>query len=131
VIGLSVEDQARLSTLVVAGKVTGQQGVDHPENGLETAVSLTVTDVLKGDVRRGDVVVFHTRSGRVGDELSEAIGEAKLQTGQEVLVFVEEVEGRRYNLGLSMGVWNLRPSAAGPDRNAPPDRRNLCSRASN
>jgi hypothetical protein len=113
VIGLSVEDQARLSEMVVVGEVLAMRGVEHPVQGIETAVTLRVTDVLKGDVRRGQSVVFHTRSGQVGPEVSEALGEAVLHPGQRILVFIESVEGRRYNLGLSMGVWDVHEDGAG------------------
>lgn len=107
VIGLSISDQARLSELVVVGEVIGQRGVHHPTTGLETAVTLRVVDVLKGSVRPNQTVVFHTRSGAVDGEISEAMGEAVLQSGRRVLVFIESIEGRRYNLGLSMGVWDV------------------------
>ena len=113
VIGLSVEDQARLSQLVVVGEVVSQRGVVHPSNGIETAVTLRVTDVLKGDIRPSQSVVFHTRGGQVDGEISEALGEAVFQPGQKVLVFIESVEGRRYNLGLSMGVFDAREEGAG------------------
>lgn len=106
VIGLTVEDQTRLSRHVVAGIVTAQQGLDHPENGLETAVTLRVTSALKGGMRPGAELVFHTRSGELDGEMSLAVGEAVFRTGQKVLVFVEEIDGRLYNLGLSYGVFN-------------------------
>jgi hypothetical protein len=113
VIGLSVEDQARLSQMVVVGEVVQQKGIDHPVNGIETEVTLRVTDVLKGSVRRGEAVTFTTRGGEVNGEISEAVGEAVLKTGQRVLVFIESVDGRLYNLGLSMGVWNAAMDATG------------------
>ena len=72
VIGLTIEDQARLSKHVVVGVVVAQQGVDHPENGLETAVTLRVVSSLKGDVRRGESLVFHTRSGELDGEIGRA-----------------------------------------------------------
>jgi len=75
--------------MVVVGEVLGQKGVHHPANGLETAVTLKITDVLKGSVRPGQAVTFHTRGG------------------EKVLVFIESVDGRLYNLGLSMGVWTV------------------------
>jgi len=113
VIGLSVEDQARLSQLVVVGHVVQQRGVEHPTNGIETEVTLQVTDVLKGDVRRGDRVVFHTRGGELDGEISEAVGEATFRNGQRALVFVESVEGRSYLLGLSMGAWDVQENRSG------------------
>ena len=113
VIGLTVEDQARLSELVVVGEVIGQRGVVHPVQGLETAVTLQVSETLKGDVKPGRTIVFHTRSGEVDGEVSEAIGEAVIRPGQRILVFVERVEGRRYNLGLSMGVWDANTDRSG------------------
>jgi len=105
VLGLTVEDQARLSRYVVIGVVTGQQGIDHPENGLETAVTLRVTQALKGGLRPGSSVVFHTRSGELNGESSIAVGETVLRTGQRILVFVDDIDGRLYNLGLSYGVF--------------------------
>lgn len=113
VIGLSVEDQARLSHLIVVGEVVGQEGVNHPSNGLETAVKLKVTEVLKGPARRGQVVTFHTRGGELDGEISEALGEAVFKSGQQVLVFIESVDGRLYNLGLSMGVWSVNEDGKG------------------
>jgi hypothetical protein len=113
VVGLSVEDQARLSEMVVVGEIVAQRGVDHGKNGIETAVTLRVTDVLKGDVRIGQAVVFHTRGGQVGSEISEAVGEAVFQSGQTSLVFIERVGGRLYNLGLSMGAWDVLDDGAG------------------
>lgn len=111
VIGLTIEDQARLSRHVVLGEVIAQQGVDHPDNGLETAVTLRVAARLKGDA--GDTLVFHTRSGELDGEISTAVGEAILQTGQKVLVFVEEIDGRLYNVGLSYGVFRATEDSRG------------------
>jgi hypothetical protein len=113
VIGLSVEDQARLSELVVVGQVVQLRGVDHAQNGIETEITLVVTDVLKGDVRKGDRVAFHTRGGELDGEISEAVGEATFRNGQRALVFVERVEGRPYLLGLSMGAWDVQEHGAG------------------
>ena len=113
VIGLTIEDQARLSKHVVVGVVVAQQGVDHPENGLETAVTLRVVSSLKGDVRRGESLVFHTRSGELDGEISTAVGEVALKTGQKVMVFVEEIDGRLYNIGLSYGVFRVNENARG------------------
>lgn len=113
VVGLSIEDQARLSEFVVVGEVVAQKGVDHPGHGLETAVTFRVTEVLKGASRAGSALVFHTRGGQVGDEISEALGEAIFRTGQRALVFVERVDGRLYNLGLSMGVWDIQEDGRG------------------
>ena len=113
VIGLSVEDQSRLSKYVVVGRVIGQHGVEDPDNGIETEVTLAVKTVLKGDVRRGENLVFHTRSGEVGGEASRAIGEAEIQSGQLVLVFIEDIDGRLYNTGLSMGVWDVQKDRRG------------------
>ena len=113
VLSLSIEDQSRLAKLIVIGEVVGQQGVDDPQMGIETEVTLLVTHVLKGDVRPGDAVVFHTRGGEVDGVISEAQGEAVFRSGQRALVFVEDIDGRLYNLGLSMGVWDVNETASG------------------
>ena len=113
VIGLTVEDQARLSRYVVVGEVVAQRGVDDAENGLETEVTLRVTSTLKGAVRPGQALAFHTRSGEVDGEISTAIGEAELRTGQRILVFIEEIDGRLYNIGLSYGVFNVQENVRG------------------
>lgn len=113
VIGLTIEDQARLSTHVVVGVVVGQEGIDNPENGLETAVTLRVLASLKGDTKKGDSLVFHTRSGELDGEISTALGETVLKTGQTVMVFIEDIDGRLYNLGLSYGVFRVSEDAKG------------------
>lgn len=113
VLGLTIEDQARLSKHVVIGEVIALAGVDHPENGLETAVSLRVGVDLKGDARSGDTIVFHTRSGELDGEVSWAVGEVALNVGQKVLVFIEEIDGRLYNIGLSYGVFRTVENSRG------------------
>jgi hypothetical protein len=113
VIGLTVEDQSRLSRYVVVGEVVAQRGVDHPENGLETEVTLRVVSALKGDARPGQAIAFHTRSGELDGEISTAVGEAVLRTGQRVLVFIEEIDGRLYNVGLSYGVFQVMENGKG------------------
>lgn len=113
VVGLSIEDQARLSEMVVVGEVLNVRGVRHPRFGVESAVTLKVEEVLKGNASEGQAVLFHSRSGEAEGEISEAIGEAVFSPGEKVLVFIESVDGRRYNLGLSMGVWNLREDREG------------------
>ena len=113
VLGLSIEDQARLSQLVVTGEVIKQRGVVDPEGGIETEVTLVVTEVFKGDAHRGDKIAFHTRGGEVDGVVSDAVGEAKLKLGQEALVFIENVDGRLYNLGLSTGVWKVQGERGG------------------
>lgn len=113
VIGLTVEDQARLSKYVVIGEVVGQKGVEDPENGIETEVTLRVTSALKGDARPGQALAFHTRSGELDGTISTAVGETVLHTGQRVLVFVEDIDGRLYNIGLSYGVFNVQENARG------------------
>ena len=107
VVGLSIEDQARLSRLVVVGEVKSMKAVELPESGLETAVTLELVEVLKGEAQPGRRLVFHTRGGASKDVVSKAVGEAELHVGTTVLVFVEDVGGRLYNLGLSAGVWNV------------------------
>lgn len=113
VLGLSIEDQARLSRLVVVGEVVAQVGVDDPETGIESEVRLRVSHVLKGDAAPGDLVAFRTRGGEADGVVSIALGEAVFRTGQKALVFIEEVDGRLYNLGLSMGAWNVLEGPAG------------------
>ncbi len=107
VVGLSIEDQARLAKLVVVGEVVTLRGLDHPDLGIETAVTLRVHEALKGQAATETEIVFHTRQGRVGEVESQVPGEASFHVGQKALVFIEEVDGRLYNLGLSMGVWSV------------------------
>ena len=47
VIGMSVEDHARLSTHVVLGTIVSQVGIDDPEMGIETAVTIKVKHDFK------------------------------------------------------------------------------------
>jgi len=108
VLNVSIEDMARLSKFVVVGKVVGQQGGVHEDNGIETSVSLRVIDSFKGTARAGTTLVFHTRGGEHDGVISHAVGDAVFKTGQIYLVFIEEIDGRLYNVGLSTGIWDVR-----------------------
>lgn len=108
VLNVSIEDHARLSKFVVVGRIVAQQGELDPANGVETAVSLKVVESFKGAARKGNTVVFHTRGGEFDGVLSQAVGDAVFKTGQTYLVFIEEIDGRLYNIGLSTGVWDIR-----------------------
>jgi hypothetical protein len=113
VIGMSVEDQARLSRHVVLGTIVSQIGIDDPEMGIETEVTIKVKHDFKKLAAAGDLIVFHTRSGQVGEEISTAVGEAVFHTGKPVLVFIEDIDGKLYNLGLSSGVFDVREGKGG------------------
>jgi hypothetical protein len=113
VIGMSIEDQARLSRHVVLGTIVSQVGIDDPDMGIETAVTIEVKHDFKKTAGAGEKIVFHTRSGQVGEEISTAVGEAVLKTGRPVLVFIEEIDGKLYNLGLSSGVFDVHESKKG------------------
>lgn len=113
VLGLSIEDQARLARHVVLGEVVAQRGVDDPVGGIETEVTLHVQDALKGELAPGAELVFHTRGGEVDGVVSTAVGEAAFRTGEPALVFVEEVGGRLYLLGLSAGAWSVQVDDGG------------------
>jgi hypothetical protein len=113
VIGMSIEDQARLSRHVVLGTIVSQIGVDDSVNGIETEVTIRVRRDFKSVAKAGDVLTFRTRSGRVGEEISTAVGEAVFQSGRPVLVFLEDIDGTLYNLGLSSGVFDVRETRRG------------------
>jgi hypothetical protein len=107
VIGMSVEDHARLSKHVVLGTIVSQIGIDDPEMGIETAVTIKVKHDFKQLAKAGELLTFHIRSGEFEGVISTAVGEAVLQTGRPALVFIEDIDGKLYNIGLSSGVWNV------------------------
>jgi hypothetical protein len=107
VIGMSVEDHARLSQHVVLGTIVSQVGIDDPEMGIETAVTIKVRHDFKRQAAAGDLVTFHIRSGEFDGVISTAVGEAVFQTGKMAVVFLEDIDGKLYNIGLSSGVWNV------------------------
>ncbi|HEX5041514.1 MAG TPA: hypothetical protein VFV75_01345 [Candidatus Polarisedimenticolaceae bacterium] len=113
VIGMSVEDQARLSRHVVLGTIVSQVGIDDSINGIETEVTIKVRRDFKSVAKAGDVLTFHTRSGQVGEEVSIAVGEAVFHSGRPVLVFLEDIDGTLYNLGLSSGVFDVHEGRRG------------------
>jgi hypothetical protein len=113
VIGLSIEDQARLSRHIVIGEVVRIQGIDDPAMGIESAITLRVQRALKGGAAAGTNVTFHSRSGEIDGVISTAVGEAVFQVGTKVLVFVEDIGGRLYNIGLSYGVFNVLEDRSG------------------
>ena len=73
VIGMSVEDHARLSKHVVLGTIVSQVGIDDAEMGIETEVTIKVRHDFKRQAAAGDLVTFHIRSGEIDGVISTAV----------------------------------------------------------
>jgi hypothetical protein len=97
------------ATLVLTGRVT-HVSVRAEGGGIYTYATVTVSEVLKGDVRDETVVV--KQLGGVLPDLGLYIaGQARFAPAEDVLVFLgaRPRDGTLYTVGLSHGKWQLMP----------------------
>lgn len=114
---LTVEDLARTSDAIVAGRVVRT----HPEltaRGIVTRATLVVDDWWAGhDLGGGRAPTLEllVHGGRLGDRATIVDGQASFTVGEDVVVFLFEGGGALWPQGLSQGKWRVvRSGAAGP-----------------
>ncbi|MGE3887413.1 MAG: matrixin family metalloprotease [Vicinamibacterales bacterium] len=106
-----------LSAAVVSGHVTAIATAADASGGIYTYVSIAVSEVLKGSVPDGRVVLKQA-GGVVGDIGLDVSGQASFAVGEEVLVFAE-VRPRDATLcttALWQGKWTIEIDAASGNR---------------
>ena len=98
---------ARESELIVRGTVVSVQSqMTGPRQTIETVITLSVADTMKGTA--GAQTVFRVPGGRVGRYRRVLVGAPEFQAGDEVILFLK---GRPPAIampyGLSQGVYRV------------------------
>lgn len=103
----------RMSEAVVVGYVLSTESVYNQEGEIVTKVDVLVEEPFKGGFQAGEIVSFHAWGGSLDGVSVEAVGEARYQLGEKVLLQLEDIEGELHTLGLSFGKWNVVRDKAG------------------
>jgi hypothetical protein len=103
----------RMSDAVVVGYVLSTESVYNREGEIVTKVNVLVEEAMKGGVQAGEIVSFHAWGGSLDGVNVEAVGEARYQLGEKVLLQLEDIDGEYHTLGLSFGKWNVVRDKAG------------------
>lgn len=102
-----IKKSIQMSDYVLVGHVQRLEAGYNAEGEIVTRVHLLVEESLKGDLRPGEVFVFHARGGSLDGVRVETVGEARYELGDKVLVQLENIDGEFHTLGLSFGKWNV------------------------
>jgi hypothetical protein len=108
VVPQSVEQLTDKSTHVVEARVLAQQSArEEGPAGIYTRSTLQPLEALKGVV--GERLLVRQAGGTVGNAQVELPGDARLQVGERVLIFLHCATERSYCtvVGLAQGVYHL------------------------
>ncbi len=111
VVQLSDWELAAMSDVVVYGELVSSEGMLQSNGRVVTRHVLRVKKWLKrGDVEEsGDTIVFYTRGGTAGDFRTRVSGEAPLELGDEVVIYLEVLKKdgvqRLYPMGMAQGAY--------------------------
>jgi hypothetical protein len=86
---LSDEELTYAAGTIVEGIVTDAQSQwNSGHNQIHTTISISVSNLLKGTMPPGGVLVFEQLGGQVGDIAMDVTGLATFAVGEDVIVFV-------------------------------------------
>jgi len=111
VVKLSESELAAASDVVVYGELVASEGEMQANGRVMTRHELRVKQWLKrgGAESSETTLVFYTRGGTAGDFRTRVSGEAPLEPGDEVVVYLEALNKdgalRFYPLGLAQGAY--------------------------
>ena len=111
----SVQELSAFASLVVSGRVTDVSSQWDPAvNGLYTYATIEVDETWKG-AAPGPRIVVKMLGGRVADLEMRVEGQARLQVGQDVVLWLETRprDGTLYPAGLWQGVWTVARDGSG------------------
>ena len=111
----SMRQLARFSDAIVVGRVgTVTSGWDGAADTLYTYVSVDVSEVIKGQLRTGRLIIKQLggESGAIGLQVFD---QASFASGEDVLLFLEmrPRDHTLYTAALAQGKWNMRRRADG------------------
>ena len=121
VAALSEEQMVALSEVIVLGQVVSSEGEVLPNGQVATRHEIAVMRWLKAPVGvSGERFVFYTHGGHFGDVITRVAGEAALEVGDEVVVYLEPLRRgetvQYYPLGLFQGAYEVLEDAVGVKR---------------
>lgn len=109
----SIDGLAEFSRAVVTGRVVDVAvGRDVTTGALYTYVTLSVGDVLKGDITEREITLKQL-GGELGAEGLAVTDQAAFTIGEDVLLFLEARprDGTLYTTGLWQGKWTIEADA--------------------
>jgi hypothetical protein len=100
-------DLVARSMAVAIGTVTGVESVGDDAGGIRTHVSLTLDEVIRGQIDR-KVIVLRELGGRLAQHTERVFGAPTYAVGEDVLVFVEgSADGSLHTAGMAMGKYRI------------------------
>jgi hypothetical protein len=131
----SSSELAAFADVVITGRiVSAAPGWDPQVNAIYTYVTVDVTEVLKGDIREGRIIIKQL-GGVLGDVGLSISDQATFSIGETVLLYLEARprDGTLYTTALWQGKWAVRQDARGqpiavsepPHRHGGADERQL------
>ncbi|MBI4871149.1 MAG: hypothetical protein HY814_06240 [Candidatus Riflebacteria bacterium] len=104
---LTPAERVRLSERIVRGNVTSLEGVSSPEGGIETRVTVRVSESFKGPSTAD--VTFTVPGGTDGSVTTLVPGAPAYERGQDVIVMLQPVsDGTLMPIGLPQGSFHVR-----------------------
>lgn len=113
---MDLTELAEFSTSVVRGEVIAQKVVEE-EGHIWTDSSVRVSEVIRGKVAAGQVLVMRQLGGETPTRGERVAGMAQFSLGEDVLVFARNVGGRFHvPVGACLGKFSLYLSNKGERR---------------
>jgi hypothetical protein len=110
---LTVADLTSRAQVVVQGRVLDQVGLwDSQKRGIYTHTRIEVLKCFKGDVPDKEILVRQL-GGRSGGYVMGLPGNAPLQVGEEVVLFLTRDSHYHYVVGLAQGKFAVLPDGSG------------------
>ncbi|MBQ1265333.1 MAG: hypothetical protein IIY06_01005 [Proteobacteria bacterium] len=112
VVALDGSQRAAMSDAIVHGVVLSSEPVVLEDGRLVTRHTVRVIRWVKADGARvhAETVHIYTRGGRIGDQVTHVSGEAQMDPGEEVVIYLialssDAGEKRYFSLGMAQGTY--------------------------
>ncbi|MGH8016272.1 MAG: hypothetical protein ACREBV_08790 [Candidatus Zixiibacteriota bacterium] len=96
------------SSDVIRGKVTGVVSKwDEPHTMIFTEVTINVSEIVLGSIEKGRTITIYVPGGVVGDTGLKVEHAAKFEKGEEVVVFLTQLQGMYGVTSWEMGKFTV------------------------